>query len=125
MSHHLVSIPAPAAFNRSNDNTHWRNRHTLTAAWREAAAWQAKRQHLPKFGMGPVHITATIHREDKRRFDLDGAAPTVKACIDGLRTAGVLDEDDTRVIPQLTIRAGDQWADAAIVLRIEPVEVAA
>lgn len=122
MSYELVTIAAPAAFIRSNDHTHWRNRHALTATWREAAAWQARRLHIPSFGFGPVHITATIHRQDKRRYDLDGMTPTVKACIDGLRDAGVLAEDDCEVIPQLTIRAGEPWADAAVVLRIERME---
>ena len=125
MSGHLLTVTAPAAFIRSNDHTHWRNRHKLTAAWRDAAAWAAKAQHLPVFGNGPVHVTATIHRADRRTFDLDGGAPTIKAAIDGLRDAGCLDEDSCHVIPRLTIQYGEPWADAALVLRIEPVEVAA
>lgn len=124
MSHYLLTITAPAAFIRSNDHTHWRNRHTLTAAWRQAAAWEARRQHLPKFGMGPVHVTATVHRSDARKFDLDGIAPTVKACIDGLRDAGLLDEDHSEVVSELTIRNGGEWADAALVLTITEMEAA-
>ena len=125
MTHHIVTITAPAKWIRSNDHSNaWRNRHNLTAAWRGASAWAAKGQHLPTF-TGPVHVTATIHRDDKRIFDLDGCAPTVKAAIDGLRDAGCLADDDWRFIPELTIRKGEQWADAALVLRIEPVEVAA
>ena len=119
MSGHLLTVTAPAAFIRSNDHTHWRNRHKLTAAWRDAAAWAAKAQHLPAFGNGPVHVTATIHRADRRTFDLDGGAPTIKAAIDGLRDAGCLDEDNCHVIPRLTIQYGEPWADAALVLRIE------
>ena len=125
MSRHLLKITAPAAFIRSNDHTHWRNRHTLTASWRGAAAWAAKSQHLPKFGMGPVAIAATVHRSDARKFDLDGIAPTVKACIDGLRDAGVLAEDHWGVITELTIRRGEQWADAALVLTITEQEAVA
>lgn len=125
MSHHLLTITAPAPFIRSNDHTHWRNRHQLTTAWRGAAAWAAKTQRLPKLGMGPVHVTATVHRSDARKFDLDGVAPTVKACIDGLRDAGVLLEDHWGVVSQLTIRNGGQWADAALVLTITEAEAVA
>ena len=125
MSHHLLTIPAPAGLIRSNDHTHWSQRHGLTAQWRTAAAWEARRQRIPKLGMGPVHVTATIHRADRRAFDLDGAAPTVKACIDGLRDAGVLDEDNCHVIPRLTIAYGQPWADAALVLTFEKIESAA
>lgn len=123
MTRHILTITAPAPFIRSNDHTHWRNRHQLTATWRAVAALQARR--LPVFGAGPVRITAVVHRDDKRLYDLDGIAPTVKACIDGLRDAGRLDEDNCRVIPELTIRHGEQWADAALVLVIETIEVAA
>ena len=115
-------VHAPAAFIRSNDHTHWRNRHNLTAAWRERAAWSAKAARVP--AMGNVTITATVHREDKRRYDLDGIAPTVKACIDGLRDAGVIVEDHCGVVQELTIRPGAEWADAALVLTICAVEVA-
>lgn len=125
MSHHLLTVTAPGPFLRTNQRDHFHQRAQLTKLWRTTAAWQARAQHLPKFGTGPVHVTATFHRDDRRLYDLDGFAPTVKACIDGLRDVGVLDEDHCRVIPELTLRAGDQWADAALVLRIERVEVAA
>ena len=116
---YVLVVVAPAAFIRSNDHTHWRNRHQLTAAWRLRAAWAAKAAHLP--ALGNVHITATVHRDDKRRYDLDGIAPTVKACIDGLRDAEVIADDHCGVVQQLTIRPGEQWADASLTLTIRPL----
>ena len=125
MSRYLLTIPAPAAWIRSNQHQDaWRTRHALTKQWREATGWQARRQHLPQFGTGPVHVTATIHRADNRAYDLDGVAPTVKAAIDGLRDVGVIADDNCRVIPELTLRAGEPWADAALVLVIETTEEA-
>lgn len=126
MSRHILTITAPAKWVRSNDHSNaWRTRHQLTTAWRGAAAWAAKGQHLPAFGMGPVTITATVHRDDARKFDLDGVTPTVKACIDGLRDAGVLLEDHWGVVTELTIRRGEPWADAALVLTIHEQEAVA
>lgn len=125
MSHHIVTITAPAAFLRTNRRDHFHQTAILTRTWRDAAHWAAKAQRVPAFGVGPVEVVATIHREDRRRFDLDGVVPTVKACIDGLRDAGVLDEDDSRVITSLTIRDGGPWADAALVLTIHEQEATA
>lgn len=119
---YVLTIPAPCAWISSNQHTHWRNRHQLTASWRDRAAWAAKVARIP--AMGNVTITATVHREDKRRYDLDGIAPTVKACVDGLRDAGVLTEDHCGVVQELTIRPGEQWADAALVLTIRTAPAA-
>lgn len=117
---YVLVVPAPAPWIRSNDHTHWRKRHTLTAAWRTRAAWAAKVARLPAIP-GPVHVTGTIHRENARVYDLDGVVPTLKACVDGCRDAGVLAGDDFRAIPVLTVRAGEPWADAALVLTITPL----
>jgi crossover junction endodeoxyribonuclease RusA len=121
---HILTITAPCAWVRSNDHrdAYW-TRAKLTQQWRAVAALQARR--LPVFGTGPIHVTATIHRDDKRRYDLDGVTPTVKACIDGLRDAGRITDDHCGVIPQLTIRHGEQWADAALVLAITEIGDAA
>ena len=122
MTHHLLTIPAPAAFIRSNQHRDaWRTRSTLTRAWREAAGWEARRQRIPAQPT-PVRVVATIHRDDNRAYDLDGIAVTVKACIDGCRDAGVLPGDSVRHIPELVLRHGDQWADAAVVLTFHPIE---
>jgi hypothetical protein len=119
---HLLSITAPAAFIRSNQHRDaWRTRATLTKVWREAAGWEARRQHLPAQPT-PVHVVATIHPDSNRAYDLDGVAVTVKACIDGLRDVGVIPGDDVRFIPGLTLRHGGQWADATVVLTFHPIE---
>ena len=118
MTAHIVTVVAPAGWIRSNDHTHWRNRHNLTAAWRTAATFAARKANVPT--LDAALITATVHRDDNRRYDLDGIAPTVKACIDGLRDAGVLSEDHCDIVRQLTIEPGDPWADAALVLHITP-----
>jgi hypothetical protein len=119
-SEHILTITAPAGWIRSNDHTHWRNRHNLTSQWRTAAAWAARAAHTPT--LEACTIVATVHRADNRRYDLDGITPTVKACIDGLRDVGVLEEDHCDIVRSLTIEPGDPWADAALVLRLTPTE---
>lgn len=113
-----VVILAPAKWVTTNGQRarhHYDQAATVTP-WRQAAALAAR-------GMEPiappVTITATIHKSHNRRYDLDGITPTVKACIDGLRDAGVLAEDDDRHVVALTVRAGCVCKPARVELRVE------
>lgn len=91
----------------TNRRDHWSKRARLTRGWRVAAALAARRARLQPVP-GPVRIEATVHKATARRYDLDGVTPTVKACVDGLRDAGVLVEDDTTAAPELLLRAGEK-----------------
>ena len=122
MSHHLLTIPAPCDWLRLNGGHG--NRYAkadLIRQWRQAAAWQAKRQHLPRLPIivdgGLVRIVATVHLTTKpSRWEATNWLPTAKACVDGLVDAGVLVDDSNRYVIGPDMRAGDQWADAVLVL---------
>lgn len=116
-----IFIPRVAAWLTTNSRDHWAVTNKRTQAWRKAAWAMTKSARLTPLA-GPVRITATIHKATRHRYDLDGHAPTVKACIDGIRQAGLIPEDDTTVIPQLTIRAGGPRTRAGILLRIEAAQ---
>ena len=126
MSRHLVTITAPADWLRLNGGHG--NRYAkadLTRQWRAAAGWEAKRQHMPTLTT-PVRIIATVHLETKpSRWDATNWLPTAKACIDGLVDAGVLADDSNKHVIGPDMRAGDSWADAALVLTIEQIGDAA
>lgn len=113
-----VTIPQPGPWLTANQHTHWRNRNARTGSWRAAAASAALDPTLCV--VSPFKVSAIVWRADRRRYDLDGIAPTVKACIDGLRDAGVIEDDDTRHMTALTITHGgvDKTAPR-IVLTIE------
>ena len=118
----VLPIPAPGAWLTGNaaTNRHWRHRATLVKTWRETAAWRARQARLDPIP-SPYTVTATIHRADRRHYDLDGATATIKACIDGLRDAGVLEDDDTRHMVRLTLAAGEPDRDMPrVVLVIGP-----
>ncbi len=116
-----IFIPRVAAWLTTNSRDHWAVTNKRTQTWRKAAWAMTKAARLTPI-TGPVHVTATIHKTTRARYDLDGHTPTVKACIDGIRQAGLLPEDDTTVIPQLTIRAGEPRTRAGILLRIEAAQ---
>lgn len=116
-----IFIPRVAAWLTTNSRDHWAVTNKRTQTWRKAAWAMTKAVRLTPIA-GPVHITATIHKTTRHRYDLDGHTPTVKACIDGIRQAGLLPEDNTTVIPQLTIRAGEPRKRAGVLLRIEATQ---
>lgn len=106
----------------ASTNQHWRFRHRTASAWRSAAADVARLDMVQPF-RGPVRITGTVHKADKRIWDVDGAVATLKAAIDGLRDAGVLAGDDHRFVKAITSEWGEPDPDAPrLVLTI--VEVA-
>lgn len=116
-----IFIPRVAAWLTTNSREHWAVTNKRTQTWRKAAWAMTKAARLTPI-TGPVHVTATIHKTTRHRYDLDGHTPTVKACIDGIRQAGLIPEDDTTVIPQLIIRAGEPRKRAGVLLRIEAAQ---
>jgi hypothetical protein len=138
MSSHLLTIPAPLGpdgkplwlrLNGGTGNRYARN--AIAQQWRQQAAWQAKVAHIPKLTAYPVRIVATIHLDTKpSRWDATNWLPTAKHCVDGLvwsarhGGADVLTDDSNRFVLGPDMRAGDQWADAALVLSITELEQA-
>ena len=113
-----LTIPAPGPWVSTNGQRH-KHPHAqakAVAPWRRLVALLAR--DLPPV-VGPVAITATVHKSRNGRWDIDGIAPTVKACIDGLRDSGVLADDDDRHVVALTLRVGCVCRDARVELRIE------
>lgn len=117
-----LTIPAPAKWISANARDHWAVKARLTRAWRTAARIRA-RQLRPC--TTPVHVTVTIHKSHRGHPNWDVAnvaAPTAKACIDGLRDAGVLPDDSTRWVVSETYQAGEPAAKAALVLTLTPID---
>ncbi|WP_155830241.1 hypothetical protein [Glycomyces tenuis] len=101
-------IPAPTTWLNANQrHNHWSARSGPTKLWREAAEIRARAAGIP--AMKRATITAIVHRADLRKdCDAHNRYPTVKAAIDGIVDAGVLEDDCDRFLVSLTIRAGDR-----------------
>lgn len=114
-------IPAPCDWINANQRHHWAEKGRLTRNWRDAAYARAYLSRSVRFGDTPVHITATIHKTTRRKYDAANLYPTVKAAIDGLRDAGWLDDDDNAHVIGPDIRPGRIHDHNVLVLTIEPV----
>jgi hypothetical protein len=81
-----------------NRHLHYMQEHRLKEQLRDATIVLAKQQRIPRLEAAVVELHWL--KGDNRRADSDNIAPTLKPCIDGLRAAGVLDDDDaSRVRP--------------------------
>ena len=123
----LLDIPAPCKFINSNSRDHRMAQAKLTAIWRNAGvkAVHDLNQERAKNGDGPVQtfmgrvrIIATIWKPKANRFDPNNLAPTSKALVDGLVSAGLLLDDDHKHVLGPDHRYGGK-GEARIVLRIE------
>lgn len=91
----------------ANDRSHWSSRARIVSQIRTTAGWCARRQRIPR--LERVHVTAVWWPPNQSRLrDVDNLAPTVKACIDGLRDAGVLPGDDRRHVVAVTMMIADE-----------------
>ena len=121
---YIVKVTGPEWIN-ANDHRykHWGPRHGLAQQWRINAGWAAKSAGLPPM-KGRVSIAAVILFPDRRRRDAANWYPTVKACIDGLRDAGVLVDDDDRHVSGvgLTSRVEPGIRRRTVELHLSPEE---
>lgn len=97
-------LEIPGRPNTANDerrgNRHWTKTRELTRDTRKDTAWlalEAKIPHLPRIAI----VVRPIFR-DRRTQDLVACHPTFKAAVDGLRDAGVVDDDDPTHVVQVT-----------------------
>lgn len=116
-----IVVPKVHQWINANDRIFWAARAERTRAWREATAWQAKAAGLPCYGDRQVRITCIVHKTRAGRWDATNLAPTGKACIDGLRDAGVLLDDDNAHVIGPDMRAGGKAIEAHVVIRITEV----
>ena len=86
----------------------------------KAAKW--KRHALEELGLqraqrvaGPAKVMIALHPNSKRLFDLDNK---VKAILDLLKTAGVVEDDNWRHVPSIAVALGETLPTAKAVLTV-------
>jgi len=117
-----ITFPQPCKRLSMNDRMHWAPKAKLTAQWRKAAATAARQQlgPAPSDRMHPpCLVRLSFPVKQNRRRDAHNAAPTIKACVDGLVDAGVWVDDSDDYVIVLDPRFHKEPADVVIVELIE------
>ncbi|MFF0754360.1 hypothetical protein [Streptomyces sp. NPDC004267] len=110
--HWVLDLPDTELLN-ANDRGHWSRRQRLTASIREAATVLAKDAHVPRLTRARVIYVV----KPKRRtsvFDPANWAPSAKAAVDGLKDAGLFEDDNAAVVTGVDPRAGERQDGANI-----------
>jgi hypothetical protein len=114
-----IVLPAGLRLMTSNQRLHWRTRAKVTKGIRGAAMEAA-------FGVPELqraHITAVLHPHDRRRRDPANWYPSVKAAVDGIVDAGVLDDDDHIHVLGPDMRLGDIVKGGQLVLVVRELDL--
>lgn len=75
----------------SNDTRHRQVLAREKRKWREAGCWMARAAKIPK--LGPVQVAAWGVYPTRTMPDVGGITPSVKAVLDGIVDAGILEDD--------------------------------
>jgi crossover junction endodeoxyribonuclease RusA len=103
MKTHTFSVRGKLTSLNSERSTHFMPRSEATKQWRTDAYWEAKRAGLPHLDRVSVIVQPYQHRSVLQ--DCGNCYPVVKAILDGLVDAKVLDDDDGDHVTALTMLA--------------------
>lgn len=88
---------------------HWAAHRQTTAEWRDAFGWLAVKERLPHLDL--IHVVAQPFHARSRLPDTGNCYPAVKAAIDGLVDAHVIDDDGPERVRSITLLAPQRGPD--------------
>jgi crossover junction endodeoxyribonuclease RusA len=101
---HSVRVASPGKWLNANDRGAWQRHSPVVQQWRAAAGWAARVARVPH--LTRVYVLAELRFGIRRRRDPGNWYPTVKACVDGIVDAGVLDNDSSDYLIGPDMRVG-------------------
>ena len=96
-----IKIPANEWIS-ANDRMHWRERASRTKRLRRRGYFEARRNGI--LPMRRAFVIVSVQYANGGRADPANAYPTVKALVDGLTDFGVLTDDDSKHLPEMTFK---------------------
>lgn len=100
----IVVRGRPVSLNAER-SAHWRQRHQLTAAWRQQATVLAH-QHLNTIPTANLPIIVEAFPVQKGQLpDAGNCYPTVKAIVDGIVDAGIIPDDDPTAVDSIVMQS--------------------
>ncbi len=109
MDHVTLTLPVPSPMLSPNARPHYMAKAKVTKQHRQAAALVAMgalNRNEPRWKRASVQLAWTF--PDKRKRDQDNLLARCKAYFDGLRDAGLIDDDSGLTHLPMTIEKGDE-----------------
>lgn len=117
-----LEYPVRPDFTLNKERTvHHMKRAKIVKEWRAAFCDLAQEAMMPRLEVIEVVVTPHVLNA-KYRQDVGACFPLVKAAIDGLVDAGVLIDDNAKIVVKLTFLT-PQFGKDALELTVIPVEV--
>ena len=117
----IITLPLPPRVLHPNERPpHWAVKYTATANYK-AMARLAGCASRARFA-GKVQIRPVFYFKTNRRRDGDGLIAWIKAAIDGIKDAGVIEDDSTDHIEWLDPQVGKDASNPRLELHISPIE---
>jgi hypothetical protein len=110
-----VEGPRWANLNGSHGNHH--AHQSLMDAWKALALAAITEANLRPVD-APVTITATVRRTTNARADAHNVTPTIKACIDAVVSAGLIEDDHDGILARLIIQGGPKAARPTVEIEV-------
>lgn len=118
---HVFFFPGrPVLMNANRSRNHWRTQAEATRDLRTAARYEALRARLRRIERCEVHSYPT-YRTRRSWPDVGAWAPAVKAVVDGLVDAKVLEDDTHEVVMALHFWAPRLGERDGLVVEIHPI----
>jgi crossover junction endodeoxyribonuclease RusA len=109
MNHVTLTLPVPSPMLSPNARPHYMAKAKVTKQHRQAAklvAMGALNRDEPRWARASVQLAWTF--TDARKRDQDNLLARCKAYFDGLRDAGLIDDDSGLTHLPMTIEKGDE-----------------
>lgn len=115
-----VEMPAGIQLLTLNQRLHWATRARITHDLRLAAFAMARNARIPTLEKARVTVEYQPPKVRRKR-DAGNWAPSGKACIDGIRDAGVFADDDSEHLVSEEYWIGEPYPRGRIVLHVTEV----
>ena len=116
----LEYVARPQLLN-SERSAHWRAHRATTEEWRQAFRVLALEAKIPRCEQ--IEVTVIHERKDRRSIpDVGACFPSVKAAVDGVTDAGVVDHDGPDHVVRLVFEAPVVTGRHALVLVVREVD---
>lgn len=115
-----VALPAGIRLLNANERLHWAKRASITRDIRKAAWACAKAAQVPPLARARIAVEYQPPRKSRTR-DGGNWSPSGKAAIDGLRDAGVIRDDESRIVTEEAYRIGEPYPRGRLVLHVTEV----
>lgn len=114
-----VDMPRPPLTSNDQRRAHWTKVRTAKTDVETAVSWQARAAKIPTVDYADV--TVIWYAPDAKRRDPDALSPFLKAALDALVHAGVLEDDNSKYVRQVAMRTLIDRTNPRIEILIEPI----